>query len=103
MTLLVETNEEISQPASGGMGAAGIGDKLKAYFIKETDETFADAMRVISYTSNALLKEVKEIDEAPANAEVQFGIKITGSGKSMLASVGAESTFTIKLTWQKTD
>lgn len=102
MTILVETTEqETARQSSSGMGAAGIGENVKAYFFKKVDGTFSDAMGIISYTSNTVLKEIKKIDDAPSNAEVQFGIKINGSGKSMLASGGAEATCMVKLSWKK--
>ncbi|MCP4701055.1 MAG: hypothetical protein GY862_30005 [Gammaproteobacteria bacterium] len=100
-TILVETAEAVAQQSPGGMGAAGIGEKLKAYFIKKVDGTFTDAMSIISYTSNTVLNEIKKIDEPPASADIQFGVKITGEGKAMLASGGVEATCTVKLSWKK--
>ncbi|SEH04520.1 CU044_2847 family protein [Candidatus Venteria ishoeyi] len=100
--ILVETAEQTSE--QGGMGAAGIGDTLKKYILKPVaDTTFKGAMGIVSYASNTILEEIKEIKEQPESVEVEFGIKLTGEGKAMIASGGVEANYKVKLSWKKLD
>jgi hypothetical protein len=99
-TILVETAEGVQQ-SSRGMGAAGIGDRAKTYIVKQADETFTHVMSIISYSSNTLLAEINKIHERPETVEIEFGVKVTGEGKAMLASGKIEANYTVKLSWNK--
>jgi hypothetical protein len=96
----VETAEGVQQ-SSGDMGAASISNKAKTYVVKQADETFSDAMSIISYSSNTLLNEIKKIQERPETVEAEFGVKITGEGKAMIVSGKVEANYTVKLSWKK--
>jgi hypothetical protein len=44
---------------------------------------------------------MNKIDTMPDTAQIEFGIKINGQGKAMLASGGAEANFKVTLSWKK--
>lgn len=100
-TILVETTEEERQPSTGGMENAGIIDEIKAYAIQTAKEKFTDAMSIISYSSNTILGEIDKIKKKPAEAQIEFGVKITGEGKAMLASGGIDANYKVTLSWKK--
>ena len=102
-SILVETTEEETLPAEDGMGPAGIKDglkALKAYIVKETKEKFADAMTIISFSANTMLKEIEQIRTKPDEAQIEFGVKVNGEGKTMIASGGAEANYKVTLSWK---
>lgn len=101
-TIFVETTEEEIQQSAGGMGHAGVGDKIKTYVIQAAKEKFGDAMSIISFSSNTILGEIDKIQKKPEQAQIEFGVKITGEGKAMLASGGVEANYKITLSWKKT-
>ena len=101
-TILVETTEEEDQKKTGGMGHAGIMDKIKSYAIKETKERFSNVMSIISCSSNTILDEIEKVQTKPEEVQVEFGVKITGEGKPMLASGGLEANYKVTLSWKKT-
>ncbi len=94
--ILIETSED---QQSGGMGHAGI-DDIKNKIIEVADSTFTGAMEIISYSSNVLLTEMGKIQTKPDTAQIEFGIKINGEGKAMLASGGMEVNYKVTLSWK---
>lgn len=101
-TILVETNEEVEKPSSS-MGTAGISNYIKAYSIEKTDEKFTNSMGIISYTSNKVLNEIEKITNKPDTVGVEFGVKFTGEGKTMIASGRMEANYTVKLSWKNSE
>lgn len=102
--ILIETTEEVAPQQVGagmGAGAAGIADQIVNNVVNVADSTFKGVMGIISYSSNVLLAEIDKIESKPDSAQIEFGVKLNGEGKAVLASVGAETNYKITLSWKK--
>lgn len=63
---------------------------------------FDSAMQTIKATANEFVKEIKALDLAPDQVEVQFGVKIDAEVGAMVAKTGAEAHYIITFMWQRT-
>ncbi|MCP4698611.1 MAG: hypothetical protein GY862_17430 [Gammaproteobacteria bacterium] len=106
VTILVETDEEEADAAAEQeqAGPAGIIEDavkaVKSYAVKTVQNKFTEAMGIVSYASNTLLEEIDKIKDKPDEAQVEFGVKITGKGEAMVASGGVEANYKITLSWK---
>jgi hypothetical protein len=57
------------------------------------------ALGIITPISNAILAGVKGIDTPAESVTVEFGLKVAGEAKFIIASAGTEANFRITLAW----
>lgn len=93
-------------PFSGGTilfaaaGSSGPRAYTTANVIEKAQDTLEDAIEMVKSMGNAISKQMSEIQ--CNGAEATFGIKITGTGKFIVAEASAEASLQIKLTFAKT-
>jgi hypothetical protein len=62
--------------------------------------TLYEALAVIQPTARALLARIEGLPRRPAEATVEFGIRLNGKVGAVVASTEAEGHFRVRLTWQ---
>ena len=65
-------------------------------------EVLNKAMSTIHNTAQRVMATIREIDisDRPAQVEVEFGLTLDADAGALIAHVGAEASFTVKLIWK---
>jgi hypothetical protein len=61
----------------------------------------ADAVQPAVEGAKVVLEKVKE--SAPAEVEIKFGVKVSGTANWLVAKAATEGNFEITLTWKRAD
>jgi Trypsin-co-occurring domain 1 len=95
--LLVEVEEgEVS--SQKGVQKAGLRE-MASKTVAEAQTSFENA---IQYNAQVFLQSVLGMPILPGEAEITFGLKITGEvGNVAVAKAGGEANYTIRLTWKR--
>jgi hypothetical protein len=64
-------------------------------------KSFEEALDAAKPGINAALNLLTSLVQKPAEAEIEFGLKIDAAAGAIFAKAGAEATFNVKLTWRK--
>ena len=99
--LLVEVHEqEVSPPQ--GVEKAGLRDVLARTVAVGTttfDELLGGAVRL---NARALVKSVNALEEPPDEAEITFGLNVTGEvGNWAIAKGGGQANYVVRLAWNR--
>ena len=100
-SLLVEVDEgEISsQQGIQKAGLREIAGKSVAVAQTSFEHAIQQAMR---YNAQVFLQSVVNLPILPSEAEITFGLKITGEvGNVAVGKAGGETNYTIRLTWKR--
>jgi hypothetical protein len=100
-SLLVEVDEgEISsQQGIQKAGLREIAGKSVAVAQTSFEHAIQHAMR---YNAQVFLQSVVSLPILPSEAEITFGLKITGEvGNVAVGKAGGETNYTIRLTWKR--
>jgi len=89
--VLVEVDDELQYALERVSG----GEKAKDALTKAAKK-FDEAIEPVLANAKEVLEKVREM--GPDAAEIEFGIKLAGEA-GVLAKVGAEANFNVKLTW----
>ena len=100
-TMLVEVDEgELS--SQQGVQKAGLREMAgKTVAVAQTsfEHAIQQAMR---YNAQVFLQSVVSLPILPSEAEITFGLKITGEiGNVAVGKAGGETNYTIRLTWKR--
>lgn len=100
-SLLVEVDEgEVS--SQQGIQKAGLREMAgKSVAVAQTsfEQAIQQAMR---YNAQVFLQSVVNLPILPSEAEITFGLKITGEvGNVAVGKVGGETNYTIRLIWKR--
>ena len=95
----VEDSETFSQSGVQKAGLQDIANKTVA----AAQTTFEQAMQqIIYYNARTFLQSINSLPVAPNEAEITFGLKVTGElGNVAVAKVGGETNYNITLIWKK--
>lgn len=63
--------------------------------------SYQEAIDKVKPAADYLLSTIKNLDAAPQEVEVNFGIKLSTKAGAVIASAAAEGNFSIKLTWKR--
>ena len=99
-SFLVEINEKSEISSDDGVIKAGLDDKMEEV-IYSLQVKFEDALDVVNYSARAFAQKIRSMPETPDEMELTFGLKATGEGTLVVAKVGVEANFNIKLVWKK--
>ncbi len=94
---------EISEPdePQTGPSLGGPRDQARTAIVKAS-ESFQQALSVVRSNVDAFTKVMHTLESPPDETEITFGLKAVGEiGNVAVAKVGAEASYTIKLTWKK--
>ncbi len=99
MLVEVEEGEVLSQK---GVQKAGLREMVNKQ-VAEARTSFEDAIQqVIRYNAQAFMQAVDGLPALPDEAEITFGLKITGeAGNVAVGRVGGEANYMIRLTWKR--
>ena len=100
-SLLVEVDEgEVSsQQGIQKAGLREIAGKSVAVAQTSFEHAIQQAMR---YNAQVFLQSVVSLPILPSEAEITFGLKITGEvGNVAVGKAGGETNYTIRLTWKR--
>ncbi len=100
-SMLVEVEEdEIS--SQQGVQKAGLRE-MASKTIAVAQTSFEHAVQqVIRYNAQVFLQSVTSLPLLPSEAEITFGLKITGEiGNVAVTKAGGEANYTIRLTWKR--
>ena len=100
-SLLVEVDEgEVS--SQQGIQKAGLREMAgKSVAVAQT--SFENAIQqAMQYNAQVFLQSVVNLPILPSEAEITFGLKITGEvGNIAVGKAGGETNYTIRLTWKR--
>ena len=100
-SLLVEVDEdEIS--SQQGIQKAGLREMVgKSVVMAQT--SFEHAIQhAIRYNAQVFLQSIVNLPILPSEAEITFGLKITGEvGNVAVGKTGGETNYTVRLTWKR--
>lgn len=98
--VLVEIDATLDDSSEIGVVKAGLEDKAEEV-VNAVQVKFEDALEVVRYNARAFARKVKDLPDPPDEMELGFGLKATGEGVFVVAKVGVEANYNIKLTWKK--
>ncbi|MDA3647774.1 hypothetical protein LZ318_37080 [Saccharopolyspora indica] len=90
--LLIESVEE---RGSIPVGAGGR--------VVQASETVQKAMGSIRSAAEAVLGELRAMEQPPSKVNVQFGIKVTGEANLAVAKSAGEANFNVTIEWNGVD
>lgn len=98
-SVLVEVSvDEIEQPA--GVVKAGLGDRLRGAVAAAHDSLEQALTTVIGTNTQAFLRAVDALPEAPDQIEIAFALKATGELSNIaVGKLGGEANYSVTLTW----
>jgi hypothetical protein len=100
-SVLVEVDEEETSQ-KGGIQKAGLREMAsKSVAIAQT--SFENAIHAaICCNAQVFLNSVLALSPLPSEAEISFGLKMTGeAGNVAVGKVGGETNYAIRLTWKR--
>lgn len=100
-SMLVEVEEdEIS--SQQGIQKAGLRE-MAGKTIAVAQTSFEHAIQqTIRYNAQVFLQSIASLQQLPNEAEITFGLKITGEiGNVAITKAGGETNYTIRLTWKR--
>jgi Trypsin-co-occurring domain 1 len=100
-TLLVEVDEgEVS--SQQGIQKAGLREMAgKSVAVAQTSFEHA-IQQALQYNAQVFLQSVVNLPILPSEAEITFGLKITGEvGNVAVGKAGGETNYTIRLIWRR--
>ncbi len=98
-TILVEAAEQDAYQA--GLVKSALGDRVRETVV-EAKISFDQAMNAVQHSAATLIEKVRSLSDPPDEVEITFGLKLSGDvGNFAIAKVGAESNYTVTLTWKR--
>lgn len=68
--------------------------------IERAQQTLEKSLERVKPTAQAILEKLRELQDAPDEVEVQFGLNLSAAAGIVLAS-GITANYTVKLKWVK--
>ncbi|MGW3471745.1 CU044_2847 family protein [Saccharopolyspora sp. NPDC000995] len=87
---------ELLIEAADGQGAIPVGGAGK---VVQASETVQKAMGNIRSAAEAVLGELRAMEQPPSKISVQFGIKVTGEANLAVAKSTGEANFNVSVEW----
>jgi hypothetical protein len=98
--ILVEVEGQAA-PSRGGVVEAGIGDTARTVIVKAQMSFEGAVMDAMVRNARAFIQKMSELDPAPDEAELSFGLKATAEGNVAVVKTGTEAAYGVKLTWKR--
>lgn len=96
VTMPLEDGGVILIEAADGDGAIPVSGKTK---VVQASETVQKAMGNIRSAAEAVLGELRAMEQPPSKVNVQFGIKVTGEANLAVAKSVGEANFNVTIEW----
>jgi hypothetical protein len=91
-TILIEVDEP--EAASGTVRAGRPGE-----VIEQVHRTFSDTLSTIKPVAEAIVTNLRNLNDSPDEFTVQFGLKLS-AGAELFITASAEANFDVTLTWK---
>lgn len=88
---------EESQSAKGRVPVSLASD------VRQGRINFDEAMKNIEMAAARLVETQRSLLVPPDECEIEFGIKVSAEGNAILAKVGGDVNFSIRLNWRRKD
>jgi hypothetical protein len=89
---------EVDEPEpEGGLRRAARPGEITA----KAGETLEDALEKIKPAAQAIIARLRELQDAPDEVGVEFGIKLSAAAGAFIASAGVEANYKVTLKWAK--
>lgn len=92
-TILIEAEAAPSSETMRGFAAK------KA--LEQVEQTFEAALENVKATANAVITKLRDIQQAPEEVTVEFGIKFGAKGNVYIAGGEAEANFKVAIKWKQ--
>jgi len=92
---LVEVDEAPS--SSSGLERAGAAGEI----IERGQQTLQNALEKIKPMASAAITKIRELNDAPDEVTIEFGIKLTAEGNVVLSKAAVEGNYKLTLSWKK--
>jgi hypothetical protein len=69
--------------------------------LEKAKQTFETALDRIKPAASAIVGKLRDLNEAPDEICVEFGIRLSAEAGAFVAVAGAEANYTVTLTWRK--
>ncbi|QUH02287.1 hypothetical protein HUO13_17120 [Saccharopolyspora erythraea] len=96
VSMPLEDGGEILVESADGHGAIPVGAGGR---VVQASETVQKAMGSIRSAAEAVLGELRAMEQPPSKVNVQFGIKVTGEASLAVAKSAGEANFNVTLEW----
>ncbi len=103
--------EEEREEEAEGLVKAGLrdkvaeaGKKVTEVVIEARDQFEETVMETVRRNAEAFIQMMRGLSDPPAEAEIAFGLKVTGEAgyaAAAVAKAGGEATYTVTLTWRR--
>jgi Trypsin-co-occurring domain 1 len=93
-TILVEVDEPPGGPTMRGIGRGT--DAL----VDQADRTFEQATAAVTPAARSLIAQIRSIENPPDEIGIEFGVQLSAETGAFIASVSAEASFRMHMTWR---
>ncbi|MER7013957.1 CU044_2847 family protein [Saccharopolyspora sp. NPDC000359] len=95
----LEDGGELLIESVDGQGSIPVGGSR----VVQASQTVQKAMGNIRSAAQAVLDELRAMDQPPSKINVQFGIKVTGEANLAVAKSAGEANFNVTIEWNGVD
>jgi hypothetical protein len=81
----------------------GVAVRASASGTAVASASFEGALRQIGPAANAIIREVRDLDGAPEEVEIRFGIRLSAEMGAVISKNRSESHFEVRVVWRRSD
>ena len=90
---------EVEEPVSGATQRVALNPGKLAY---QATQSFSEAMaKTIKPVATAIIDNVRELQDAPDEVEITFGLTMSMQAGAVVASAKGDTNFSVKLKWSR--
>jgi len=78
----------------------GIREVVEEQIVERVERTFEAALDKVRPAAAAIIEKLQDLNRAPSEIGVEFGIKIGAKGNAFITSAETEANFKVTLKWQ---
>ena len=71
--------------------------------VEQVEQTLETALTHVKATANAVIAQLRDIQQSPDEVNVEFGIKFGAKGNIYIAGGEAEANFKVAIKWKKAE
>lgn len=92
-TILVE----VIEPVRGGLAPVGRASDT----IVQAQQTLSEALENVRPAAEAIINKLTDLSQVPDEISVEFGLKLSAGAGAVIASVGVECNYIVRLGWKR--
>ena len=78
----------------------GIREVVEEQIFEKVEQTFEATIDKVRPAAAAIIEKLQDLNQAPSEIGVEFGIKIGAKGNAFITSADTEANFKVTLKWQ---